>query len=254
MSRSRDPRKLFGRLRDNSSESGPPGAAAPEPAPDWLLRDRLDSTNMRRLVSFLLGTDDSAVDIGSNHGSLLAEMVRVAPSGQHVAFEPIPELAQDLRERFPSVVILEAAASNRAGEAPFSHVRAADGWSGLKFRPLPTGEDGDVVEITVPLVRLDDALDPDLRPVLIKIDVEGAEQQVIEGALATLRRCHPTLIFEHGLGSANVFGTEPDDIFHLLTDEAGYRIFDLDGNGPYALDDFKHAYHTAERVNFVAHL
>ena len=115
------------------------------------------------------------------------------------------------------------------------------------------GEDGDVVQITVPLVRLDDTLDPDLRPVLVKIDVEGAEQQVIEGALDTLRRCRPTLIFEHGLGSANVFGTEPDDIFGMLADEAGYRIFDLDGNGPYLLGDFKRVYQAAERVNFVAH-
>ena len=208
---------------------------------------------MRRLVGFLLASDDSAVDIGANHGAVLGEIVRVAPEGRHVAFEPIPELAEDLRKRFPDVHVYAAAASNRSGEASFAYVRAADGWSGLKFRPLPGGEDGNVVDITVQLVRLDDVLHPDAHPVLIKIDVEGAEQQVIEGALETLRRCHPTLIFEHGLGSANVFGTEPDDIFGLLVDDAGYRIFDLDGNGPYLLDDFKRTYHAAERVNFVAH-
>jgi FkbM family methyltransferase len=221
--------------------------------PDWLRQDALDNANMRRLVSFVLGPDDSAVDIGCNHGGMLAEMVRVAPNGRHVAFEPIPELAAELRERFPQVQIHEAAASNRSGSTTFAHVRAADGWSGLKFRPLPTGDDGDVLEIEVRLEPLDDVLDPDLRPVLIKIDVEGAEQQVIEGALGTLRTHRPALIFEHGLGSANVFGTEPDDIFRLLADEAGYRIFDLDGTGPYSLDDFKHSYHTCARVNYVAH-
>jgi FkbM family methyltransferase len=248
MSRLRDPRKLLQRLRQ-----APTPAPAPGPVPDWLLRDGLDTTNMRRLVSFLLGPADNAIDIGSNHGSLLAEMVRVAPAGRHVAFEPIPALAAELRARFPGVDVREAAASNHTGEATFSHVRAADGWSGLKFRPLPTGDDGDVVEITVRLEPLDAALDPDLRPTLIKIDVEGAEQQVIEGALGTLRAHHPTVIFEHGLGSANVFGTEPDDIFRLLAGEAGYRIFDLDGNGPYDLDEFKRVYHAAERVNYVAH-
>jgi FkbM family methyltransferase len=251
MTRPRDPRTLLRRLRQH--QQPPPPPPAPEPMPDWLLRDGLDTTNMRRLVSFLLGPDDNAVDVGSNHGSLLAEMVRVAPAGRHVAFEPIPELAAELRARFPNVDVREAAASNHVGEATFSHVRAADGWSGLKFRPLPTGDDGDVVEITVRLEPLDESLDPDIRPALVKIDVEGAEQQVIEGALGTLRRHRPTLIFEHGLGSANVFGTEPDDVFRLLVDEAGYRIFDLDGNGPYDLDEFKRVYYASERVNYVAH-
>lgn len=252
MSRPRDPRALLRRLRTRP-EPAPAPEPAPEPPPDWLRQDALDNANMRRLVGFLLGPADTAIDIGCNHGGLLEEIVRVAPDGRHVAFEPIPELAAELRERFPQVEIHQAAASNRSGATTFSHVRAADGWSGLKFRPLPTGQDGDVVEIEVKLEPLDEVVDPELRPVLVKIDVEGAEQQVIEGALRTLKAHMPVVMFEHGLGSANVFGTEPDDIHRLLVDEVGYRIFDLDGTGPYSLDDFKHAYHTAQRVNYVAH-
>jgi FkbM family methyltransferase len=248
MSRLPRPRALLRRLRERPAR--PPHAG---PAPDWLAQDALDNANMRRLVGFLLGPDDTVVDIGCNHGALLAEMVRVAPNGRHVAFEPIPELAQELRERFPDVEIREAAASNRFGTATFSHVRAADGWSGLKFRPLPTGEEGDVVEIEVQLEPLDEVLDPELRPALVKIDVEGAEREVIEGALRTLTTHRPAVIFEHGLGSANVYGTEPEDVFGLLAGEAGYRIFDLDGSGPYSLDDFKRSYHRMERVNYVAH-
>jgi len=259
MRRFRDPTRLVSRLRARPVPA--PAAASAEPAPqlqadevpDWLRQDALDNLNMRRVVSFVLGPDDSAIDIGCNHGGLLGEIVRVAPDGRHIAFEPIPELAAELRQRFPHVTIHEAAASNRSGKTTFAHVRAADGWSGLKFRPLPTGQDGDVVEIEVVLERLDDVIDPELRPALVKIDVEGAEQQVIEGALETLRRHVPTLLFEHGLGSANVFGTEPDDIYRLLVEEVGYRIFDLDGTGPYTLDEFKHSYHAAERVNYLAH-
>ncbi|HWK27395.1 MAG TPA: FkbM family methyltransferase [Solirubrobacter sp.] len=254
MSRPRDPRAWLRRLRAQPAQPAEPAPPEPQPAPDWLLRDGLDSTNMRRLVSFLLRPGDNAVDVGSNHGALLAEMLRVAPQGHHVAFEPIPELAADLRARFPTAEVHEAAASNVTGTATFSHVRAADGWSGLKFRPLPTGADGDVVEIEVRLAPLDELLDPDVPRALIKIDVEGAEQQVIEGALETLKAQRPTVIFEHGLGSANVFGTTPDDIHGLLVGEIGYRIFDLDGNGPYPLDEFKRVFWAAERVNFVAHV
>jgi hypothetical protein len=82
--------------------------------------------------------------------------------------------------------------------------------------------------------------------------VEGAEQQVFRGALETLRRHGPVVIFEHGSGSAEFFETGPADIHALLTDEAGYRIFDLDGNGPYSPEEFKRTFHATERVNFVA--
>jgi len=253
MSRPGSPRSVLRRLRRIE-----PAAAAAEPAPppelpDFLQRDSLDGGHMRRLIAFLLRPDDNCIDVGANEGTLLAEMARVAPHGHHVAFEPIPHLAAEVAARFPDVDVREAAASNQFGESTFVHVRAAEGWSGLKFRPLPTGDDGDVLELTVKLEPIDEVVDPDRPLALVKIDVEGAEQQVIEGALRTLKTHRPTVVFEHGLGSANEFGTEPDDIHRLLADEVGYRIFDLDGNGPYPLEEFRRTFYAAERVNFVAH-
>ncbi len=61
------------------------------------------------------------------------------------------------------------------------------------------------------------------------------------------------MVFEHGLGSADHYGTTPDDVFELLVPRAGLRIFDLDGGGPYALTAFRRAVLGRERVNFVAH-
>jgi hypothetical protein len=61
------------------------------------------------------------------------------------------------------------------------------------------------------------------------------------------------VIFEHGSGSAETYGTTPATIHALLRDEIGYRIFDLDGNGPYSLQEFEHTFYTGTRVNFVAH-
>jgi hypothetical protein len=110
----------------------------------------------------------------------------------------------------------------------------------------------EVEQLTVKLEVLDEVLDPDFRPVVIKIDVEGAELQVLKGARATLERHRPTLVFEHGSGSAEVFGTYPRDIFALL-DALAYRLFDLDGNGPYGVEAFEQAFFSGERVNWVAH-
>jgi FkbM family methyltransferase len=231
------------------------GTAPTEPeVPYEQLRDHQDNVNMRRLVAFLLREDDNCLDVGANVGGLLTEICRAAPRGRHVAFEPIPGLAEQLAERFPDVEVRQAAASNRFGTAAFAHVHGpAEGWSGLKFRPHPAIDDRDVEEITVRLEPIDEVVDPELAPRLMKIDVEGAEQQVIEGALRTITTHRPVIVFEHGAGSADVFGTGPDDVWRLLVEEAGLRIFDLDGDGPYTRDDLRRNFHEATRVNFVAH-
>jgi FkbM family methyltransferase len=227
--------------------------AASAEIPAEQLRDQRDNENMKRLVAFVLRADDSCIDVGANAGGLLSAIVRAAPRGRHVAFEPIPHLAAELRERYPEVEVREAAASNRFGISSFAHVHAAEGWSGLRFRPLPGGIEPQVEQISVTLEPIDEVVDPNFAPALVKIDVEGAEQQVIEGAMRTLRTHKPVVIFEHGAGSANVYGTTPDDVWRLLVEEAGLRIFDLDGHGPYSLGDLQHNYYAAIRVNFIAH-
>jgi FkbM family methyltransferase len=216
-------------------------------------RDIDDMRNIRRLLAFALSTDSNCIDIGANRGGILAEMSRAAPAGRHIAFEPLPHLCDQLRQDFPTVDVHRAALSNHSGTADFAYVHGpSDGWSGLIFRPLPSGESPEVEQIEVRLEVLDEVLDPGYVPALIKIDVEGAEQQVIEGALRTLKTHRPIVIFEHGLGSANAYGTQPADIYRLLCDQAGLRIFDLDGTGPYDLAEFERTYNACERVNFVA--
>jgi len=229
-------------------------AAEPEhPFADLAAIDRRDSELIRRLIAWSLGPGSSCVDVGAHGGSVLAEIVRVAPRGRHIAYEPLPHLADQLHASFPDVDVRCAALSNHSGTASFARVRAAEAWSGLVFRPLPGNVEPDVEEIEVAVEALDDALPGDFPPALIKIDVEGGEQAVLEGAMRTLRLHKPIVVFEHGYGAANAYGTEPDDIHRLIVRDAGLRVFDLDGNGPYELERFRSAYFSSERVNWVAH-
>ena len=217
-------------------------------------RDQSDVQHMRRLLAFCLTANANCIDIGAHRGAVLSEMQRIAPDGRHIAFEPLPHLAEFLRTEFPDVDVRESALSDHSGETDFAYVHgAAEGWSGLRFRPLPTGERATVEQIKVKLDRLDDLLDPEYRPAVIKVDVEGAELQVFKGAVETLRRHGPIVIFEHGTGSAEAYGTTPRDVFAFLGDEAGMRVFDLDGGGPYSVEDFEQTFSSAARVNFVAH-
>ena len=214
---------------------------------------RADIRENERLIALLeevLEPSSDCLDVGAHEGVVLRVMTRLAPSGRHVAWEPLPALAQGLRTEFPSVEVREAALSDRAGEREFAHVVDAPGWSGFLARPVPAG--GPVEMITVRCERLDEALAEDVNPAFVKIDVEGAEEQVLLGAIETIRRHRPVVAFEHGLGSADYYGTTPDRIHELLDGQLRYQIHGLDGEGPYSAERFAEIYHRAERVNFVA--
>lgn len=199
-------------------------------------RDLRDNLHLRLLMAFTLDEDANCVDIGCNRGQILEEMVRIAPNGEHHAFEPIPELADDLRRRFPSVHVHDLALSNEAGKREFVHVADDDGYSGLHARDLAA--EHELRRIEVEVARLDDVLPPDYDPTLIKVDVEGAELPVLAGAIGTLERCRPDVWFEHGEGSAAYFGASSRDLWDLLCGRLGYRIFNAEGEGPLDRETF----------------
>jgi len=219
--------------------------------PAWAKRAYHDELNMRLLIAFTLSADSNCIDVGTHEGRVLADMVRFAPRGKHIAYEPLPHLTAGLTRRFPGVEIRCAAVSNVEGTSEFVHVKNLPSYSGLKQRDYPSTPD--IETITVRTERLDDHMPDGYVPNLIKIDVEGAEQLVIEGAIETLKNHQPVVLFEHGRGGSDHYGTTPADIHGLLCDQAGLRIFDLDGNGPYSLREFEAIYDRADRWNFVAH-
>src|SRR4051794_20487309 len=61
------------------------------------------------LVAAALRPESTFVDIGSNRGQWLAHAQRCAPGGAHHAFEPIPALAAQLRDQFPTAAVHEVA-------------------------------------------------------------------------------------------------------------------------------------------------
>lgn len=215
-------------------------------------QDRRDHEALATIFAAALAATSNAIDVGAHGGDVLADLLRVAPHGHHLAFEPLPHLAEQLQRRLPQVDVRAVALSDANGTADFAHVVDRPGWSGLRARPTPDGAAARIETIAVPTQRLDDALPPGYAPALIKVDVEGAELQVLQGAEQTLAAHRPTLVLEHGLGSADHYGTRPEDLHDLLVAQHGYRIFDLQGQGPYDRAAFMSTFHTSARVNFLA--
>ncbi len=106
---------------------------------------------MTAVLTATLRSDSVYVDVGTNRGQILANAVRVAPRGAHVAFEPIAALATKLAARFPTVDCRNVAVAATAGTASFFHFRKLDGWSGLRRRASIDDAQGDpeIVEVTV---------------------------------------------------------------------------------------------------------
>lgn len=212
-------------------------------------RDHHDNERARLLAAAVLTPRSNCVDVGANEGQLLTFLTELAPHGRHIAYEPVPELRARLACRFPGVDVIGAALSDHCGESTFVVNKRLPSRSSLRPVGYPRAE---TEEIRVPVQTLDHSLPQGYVPHLVKLDVEGAEQLVLRGALQTLRTHRPVVLFEHQKRTASHYGTGPDDIFALLTEEAGMRIFDLDGDGPYTRTRLRTTFETGRRWNFFA--
>jgi FkbM family methyltransferase len=191
---------------------------------------QLEEVGMRTALACTLRGDGTYVDVGTNRGQVLREAMRVAPRAKHVAFEPIPRLADELARAFPHLDCRRKALGARVEEAQFCYFRRLDGWSGLRRHPQISDRRGDPEHITVQVSTLDAEMG-ELTPSVVKIDVEGAELAVLEGARSVLSEARPLVIFEHVPDTAGLHGTPPGAPWDLLTD-LSYEIFSATGDGP----------------------
>jgi FkbM family methyltransferase len=188
------------------------------------------------VLAAVLRDDATYVDVGTNRGQLLRVALRAAPAGRHVAFEPIPELAAELRREFPLLDSRQLALSAQPGTAEFCHFRTMDGWSGLRRSLEVSDERGAPEYIEVRVSTLDVEL-AELQPRVIKIDVEGAELEVVQGGREVLARAKPFVIFEHVPSASALYGSPPGAVWDELR-ALGYEIFSITGEGPFERDAF----------------
>jgi FkbM family methyltransferase len=168
-------------------------------------------------------------DIGANIGffSLLAARL-AGPDGAVHAFEPLPAAANALcghvaLNNARTVTVHETAVGARSGRTQLMAV--GDGsWSHLADR----GRHPDTQEVLdVDIVTIDDVVAGGARPPdVVKIDVEGAEIDVLDGMIETIRSHSPVIVCElHGSNTE----------FLARVDAMGYVASNLDG--PEALAD-----------------
>ncbi|MBX9622401.1 MAG: FkbM family methyltransferase [Gemmataceae bacterium] len=213
--------------------------------------DRQTVEVMRRV----LRPDSTCVDVGAHVGDILRHMIAVAPDGAHHAFEALPHLAAGLRERFPGVRVHGAAVADRGGEAEFQYVENAPAYSGLRRRVYDR-PDPRITTIRVAVVTLDEAVPPDPPVAFLKLDIEGGEYHALRGAVETVRRGRPVIVFEAGRKSTGQYGVTPDDLYGFVTRGLGYDLSTmarwLGRAAAYTADEFRHNWEHGPDYYFIA--
>lgn len=157
----------------------------------------------------------------------------VNPGGRIFAFEPIPAIATQLREKLSAspdignvVELTQCALADAAGEADFTVVSTNPGYSGLLPRHYDREEQTETIRVV--MRRLDDLVADIPRVRYIKIDCEGAELRVLRGAIGLLRRDRPIVSFECGDASLESYDYDAGDIFDFWN-ILGYDIQSITG-------------------------
>jgi FkbM family methyltransferase len=155
-----------------------------------------------RLLGRLCSRDKLSIDVGANKG--IYSLFLLHYSARLVSVEPNPMLSAYLERKFHGLnaEVMNCAFGSTPGRTslaiPYVGSLPLHGWASVvagfdgsewKGQPITRTDN-----IEVDVKRLDDL---DFRDVgLVKIDVEGFEPQVLDGARETLRRDRPNLLME----------------------------------------------------------
>lgn len=154
-----------------------------------------------KLITKICKSEMVFLDIGSHIGSIISEVQRSDRSIKIIGVEAIPEKLAHLRNNFQAVQFYECALGNENGTVSFYVNDSQSGYSSLL---TPKEDKGHRIrEIFVELKKLDD-LQKFENVDAIKIDVEGAELEVIKGGKETIIRNKPIIMFESCLGENKV--------------------------------------------------
>ena len=220
----------------------------PKKPTEWGIRGERDERNTDRLLQLVLEKNANCIDVGAHKGVFLDRFLSLAPEGRHTAFEPIPHLAQALEEKYTDVTVINCGLSSKAGQATFYHVRELEAWSGLQKQPYPK----DVIpeEIPIELKTLDNLFNngPAIR--FIKIDVEGAELEVLKGAEELLKRDQPFVLFEHARIHNENYETTPELLYDFLVETCGMKIWDLGLTEPFSAVGLRATYDSSHASNY----
>jgi FkbM family methyltransferase len=172
------------------------------------------------------------LDIGANRGQSTDAILMMSPGATVHLFEPNEELHARLQHRFgnrPDITVHNFGLGDEEMEAdfyvPFYKKWMFDGLASFDEREARDWLDGRLYFFKESNVRVEKSIcrvlrldDLDLAPFFVKIDVQGFELNVLEGAERTLAAHTPVLLIE-----------TPNEAVTAFLGQRGYEHYALDG-------------------------
>lgn len=182
----------------------------------------------------LIGKDDICIDVGANFGwytSLMA--LHTGSSGAVHAFEPMPQSFDELKRNHDlmgspaNVVLNNAALGDHAGSV---QIHLFEGLA-TGHASLAAKKDVGSAAFDCRMITLDSYLEENGVEQIdfIKVDVEGAELQLLKGATRIFDQTVPPIILmEMAVAQTGNFGYHPNDLIEFIGSHADYEFFVVD--------------------------
>lgn len=195
-----------------------------------ILRDGVWEPHFDEVIK-LIGDGSCVVDIGANFGYNSVLMAKkTGPNGKLYAFEPQRLMFQQLNANIVLNDIQNAytynfALSNESGKVLTMEPIKYD-QSSVNIGALSIGSGGEPVKTT----KLDDLELGNIN--FIKLDAQGYEKFILQGAEKTIKKWMPTIFIEIEEHHLQKFSVSTDEIYELMS-SFGYQIYKINNDWPY---------------------
>ncbi len=193
----------------------------------------------RETLLDLIPEDACFLDVGANVGQVTLHASRlVGPKGRVIAFEPAPfnlaRLNANLKlNPVKNVTVEQLGLGDRPGSFLISNVDEGNqGMNRIVQQPSDAGRTSRIHVTTLDTYVNEHMLE---KVDMIKIDVEGFEFKMLNGAKATLERWHPVLFIELDDGNLIEQGSSAKDLVVFLVG-LGYEVNDAETRRPITIN------------------
>lgn len=206
-------------------------------------------TGTLKVLQKIISADDIVFDIGANIGWYTTHIAKSVPSGHCHAFEPMPRTFGRLRKNcalndLSNVTFNQLALGEEEGVVSLHSFENL----GHGHNSLSTLGRTDFTSWQVPMTTLDHYLvERNITRVdLVKMDVEGAEMGVVQGARSLFELPSPPIwIIEMNVETAASFGHAPHDLLKRISDQGEYTFYRIergwgDVKAMASLNDYRH--------------
>lgn len=187
-----------------------------------------------RLIAEHMPRDRDVVDVGANIGVFSVFMARQIAASCHVlSVEPVPSAVRHLKRNLAingcqdRVIVEEKVAADKPGSRTIHVIPGMEEYSTLGSMVLPDTHG----RATTPVLVAGETVDGlvarhGLRPGFMKIDVEGSESLVLQGADRTLRTFRPIILSELVDDMLANFDSTSAQVMQFLQ-ERGYTVHNV---------------------------